>query len=291
MLLLFIAHRYEQQKPSSTVAPAPPVVAPTSSPVLKESSTNHFSGTGSGLITKVDRSGNVVLPLSSMPFRIVKLAMCGLCLACYATAELGWFGFSSAMYQYLPEMDDGGAEDGEKMDATKAAHVQSVLSATFTSGRLLTAFITLRLVPDVIISYHYLISFTALGTLFFGRGSLVAVYVGSALLGKLMRFDFEIALFTFFTLGAGYSAMWPAILAFAERHLALSDRVCSSYSFLTGLMSMVPPLVLGQISLKEHPLTLFALEAAFLTFSFLLFTTVRLWLWLEGGSRANGRYS
>ena len=85
--------------------------------------------------------------------------------------------------------------------------------------------------------------------------------------------------------------MWPAILAFAERHLALSDRVCSSYSFLTGLMSMVPPLVLGQISLKEHPLTLFALEAAFLTISFLLFTTVRLWLWLEGGSRANGRYS
>ena len=193
MLLLFIAHRYEQQKPSSTAAPASPVVAPTSSPVLKEAgSGNHFSSTGSGLITKVDSSGNVVLPLSSMPFRIVKLAMCGLCLACYATAELGWFGFSSAMYQYLPEMDEEG-----KMDATKAAHVQSVLSATFTSGRLLTAFITLRLVPDVIISYHYLISFTALGTLFFGRGSLVAVYVGSALLGKWFDFHFKMALFTF----------------------------------------------------------------------------------------------
>lgn len=102
--------------------------------------------------------------------------------------------------------------------------------------------------------------------------------------------------------------MWPAILAFAERHLKLSDRVCSCYSFLTGLMSMVNvfkkiilfyfnfnfklqtiPLVLGQISLKIYPLTLMALEAGFLTTSLLMFITVRLWIWKDG-SRADGSY-
>lgn len=180
MMLLFITHRYKPKEATSTE------VAPQ-----KDSSSTEI--TFASDIIKSDVVDTRLIeeyivkkkPLSSMPFRLVKLALCGLCLSCYATGELGWFGFSSAMYQYLPDLDE--------MDATKAAHVQSVLSATFTSGRLLTAFITLRLVPDVIITYHYVVAFVALGTLYFGRGSLIAIYIGSALLGKFFNHFYSFA--------------------------------------------------------------------------------------------------
>lgn len=70
-----------------------------------------------------------------------------------------------------------------KMDATRAALMQSVCSSTFTLGRLVTAFITTKVVPDIIVAYHMVTFILGLAIVFFGRNSQTAIIVGSAVLG------------------------------------------------------------------------------------------------------------
>lgn len=191
--------------------------------------------------------------------RSIKLIMCGICLASYATSELGWFGFSTAMYQHIDN----------PLDAVTANRVQSVLAACFTVGRLITALIIIftKIVPDYIITYHYVIAAIGYFTLLFGRNSQSWLYAGSAIMGY------------------GYSAMWPAILAFAEHHLRLSDRICSFYSFLTGLLSMTIPVILG-MTFDQHPMILFLLVGIYMSISCSMFVGVRFWIYLNSNKVA-----
>lgn len=70
-----------------------------------------------------------------------------------------------------------------KLDATSAALMQSYCSSTFTLGRLITAFIATRILPDIIITYHMITFFVGLIIVFFGRNSQPAIIVGSVVLG------------------------------------------------------------------------------------------------------------
>src|SRR5699024_4123643 len=83
-----------------------------------------------------------------------------------------------------------------------------------------------------------------------------------------------------------FSAMWAAVFAFAERHLRLTDRVCSLFSFLCGTVSLAIPLVLGQ-SFKANPLILFYLEFASIGASAILFGIVK--TWIETDRKGPGR--
>ena len=78
------------------------------------------------------------------------------------------------MYQYLEI----------KLTADEAARVLAVLSATYTFGRLTTAFISLKLRIDVIIVYHYTIQLCSLAFIYFGRDDLTMIYIGTAALGN-----------------------------------------------------------------------------------------------------------
>jgi fucose permease len=87
--------------------------------------------------------------------------------------------------------------------------------------------------------------------------------------------------------------MWPGLLAFAERHLGLSDRVCSLYSFMSGIGSLIIPLIMGQ-TFDQHPLLLFVLEAGFVIISLALFVSACIWIhldkWRKPQKPAGGHY-
>ena len=195
------------------------------------------------------------------PYRKTKLFLCGLCLATYGTVETGHFSFSTALLQHLDNKSSS-------LSAASAAHVMSILSATYTLGRFTSAFISITIQPDVIISFHFGIIITAITILFYGRDQLWYITMATGLLGY------------------GFSAMWPAMFAFTERHLRLSDKVCSLYSFLSGAVSLVIPLVLAQ-SFRSHPLILFSLEAIFITISLILFILVKLWILIDNNNNNN----
>src|SRR5699024_5159298 len=149
-------------------------------------------------------------------------------------------------------------------------HIMGILSAEYTLGRLASAFISMKLRPDIMISYHFVTLLAALSMLFFGRNDQMWITIGTAMLGKeiidvctkklSVRMIFRPPCIEYINrlppIGYGFSAMWPAMFAFTERHLRLTDRVCSLFSFLCGAVSLVIPLVLGQ-SFKSNPLILF----------------------------------
>lgn len=183
--------------------------------------------------------------------RILKLSLCAFLLALYGSAELGWFNFATTMWQYLEI----------HLDATTSAQAQSILSGAYAVGRLLSAFISIKVVPQIVLSYHFVIIATGLTTLFFGQHNKSIIFGASAVLGY------------------GFSAMWPAIFAFAEEHFRLTDRAYSSFTVLSGIISLTFPLVLGQ-TFRKHPIALFFLESSFLVIAFGIFATISVWIFV-----------
>ena len=200
-------------------------------------------------------------------YRPIKLALCGLALAFESSTEVGWFDFSTTMYQNWSKKPSNGTEtgwgsggSGIQLSASTADHLLALQFMWFAIGRLSTTFITIKLSPEYIIIYHYVII----------CGSFIAQYCvrGSS--------QIWIAV-TNSALGYGMSAMWPAVLAFTERHLRLSNQICSMYSFLSGICSLIIPLILGQ-TFNSRPLLLFYLCGIFISISLVIFVIALLWI-------------
>lgn len=69
------------------------------------------------------------------------------------------------------------------LSPSEAAHVQTVLSITYTLGPAVTAFVALKVSPDIIVSYHFVFLLTGLAMLYFGQASMYLIYTGSAIIG------------------------------------------------------------------------------------------------------------
>lgn len=156
-------------------------------------------------------------------------------------------------------MLDTGSGDEGAISAPEAAVLQSILAATYALGRFLNAFAAIRLTPETIIVYHFILIGAGQVAVFCGRHSRVLVYGGTALLG------------------AGFSAMWPAILALTERHLRLTHLAGTVLYFANGLLSLFSPLIVGPF-LVDKPQVLWIFEGAYLGVSLLFFLILRLGL-------------
>lgn len=167
----------------------------------------------------------------------------------YFTAETGYFPYVSTCWQYMEV----------RLTASEAAMVMSVLSATYAAGPLITAVVSMRLQVEHILAYHYGFLFLGVGVLYFGRLNRPMIYAGSALLGY------------------GMSAMIAGLTAFSNRHLTLSNRVASLFSFTSGTVSMAIPVLIGQF-LETAPIMLLYLAGGFIALSLVLFVLMRLWL-------------
>ena len=91
------------------------------------------------------------------------------------TTEYIYFIYCTAMWQYLEV----------ELSAEESARVTSVLSAAFTIGPLVTAFISLKVKPDWILAYHYGFLTLGISALYFGRLNSIMIYAGSGLLGNV----------------------------------------------------------------------------------------------------------
>lgn len=213
-------------------------------PTKMDINQNYDEATKSELkITKTSRKS------TQIPFRATKLALCGLCMAAYFTGESGYFPYSSSMLQYMEI----------RFSAPEASTVTSILSLTFTIGPLITALVSLKMQIDNIVSYHYGIVLTGIAVIYFGQHNRNLIYVGSAILGY------------------GFSSLTSGIYAFIHRHLKLNDRVASIFSFTSGSLSLVIPIIVG-FYLESNPLMLIYLLLFFVCLSLTLFVTVRIWV-------------
>ncbi|KAI7688453.1 hypothetical protein SSS_08175 [Sarcoptes scabiei] len=187
----------------------------------------------------------------SKTYRRSKLLLIALFLGVYDAAEIGYFYYSPTMFQFF--------EIQPKIQAVDAAHLLAILSASYTFGRFFTAFIALKLKPDLILSYHLTIIIIAQIGLFLGRHNQMIIFLSTMIQGF------------------GFSAMWPTIISFTEYHMKLTDRISSLLFFFAGLMTIFTPMIIGPF-LETWPLVLFLFEATYLTISVLLFVAIKLFL-------------
>lgn len=190
--------------------------------------------------------GDVVDP-DTVRYRFAKLSLCAVAIGAYASVEINYFYFSPS---YLQKLSD-------PMSASEAARVTSLLATAYAIGRLVTAVISIKVIPDIIVSYHYITFLVGQAIIYFGGSNRTCIYVGTVILGF------------------GFSAVWPSSLAFTERHLRLSDRVSSIYSFITGILSFVSPLIISQY-ITSYPTIIFTIGLGFGSLSIAAFIIVNL---------------
>lgn len=210
-----------------------------------------------------------------IPWRKAKLAIMAFCVATYVASEFGYVAFSTAMYQYLDI----------HLSAPLSARVQSIMSTSFTLGRLITAFISLKVKPDIILCYHYVLLIGSIVFIYFGRDNLTMIYAGNVILGEFFLLSQKKSIIKFFQcqkciLGFGFSAIWPGLFAFTEHFLHLTDRVCTVFAFFAGSACLIIPLVLGQV-FHSYPIILIIVIGVFTIISFTLFLFVRVWIFFN----------
>lgn len=192
---------------------------------------------------------DLVVDPEQVQYRAIKLALCAFSIGAYCAVELTYFSFSSVFFQKLED---------NPMSATEAARVLSLLATTYSIGRLITAVISIKVIPDIIVVYHFAILIVGqVVVFFFGRHSRTFIYIGTILCGL------------------GFSAIWPGILAFTERHLRLNDKVGMGLSFITGILSLVAPLVISRF-IQTFPSILFVLNTFFIPLSLTAFLLANL---------------
>lgn len=231
LLVLFFVHRY---RPSNATANLP----------RKSIDFNHRNS-----VFELPAAALSKLQSSAISWRKSKLAVGCLLYAVYFTAETGYFPFATSMLQYLPI----------RMSAAEAATVMTVMSAAYAVGPLVTAFVSLKLRVEIILSYHFALLLLGVGILLFGQNDRGALYAGSAVLGL------------------GYSACIPSINAFINEHFKLTNSVSAVYSFASGIAAMATPLIISPF-LQDHPAILIFLTGSLVLISLGLFTVLRLWL-------------
>lgn len=200
-------------------------------------------------------------PTEKIPYRTTKLVLMGMCLGTFLAGEMGFQTFCPSMLQYLPI----------KMTASRAAHALSIMSATFTIGRLATAFISLKVPIDIILAYHFVIQLISVGIFYINSDNETMIYIGMALMGY------------------GFSAPWPAIFSFTEEYLGLTARICAFYTFLVGVTCLITPMILTN-GFKNHPFVLIHITGALTLISCFLFAIVRFWIW-KNQSKTSGKVS
>lgn len=186
-----------------------------------------------------------IIDPSQVRYRFLKLSLCAVAIGAYASVDVTYFYFSS---QYMQHLSD-------PMSASQAASLVSLLSAAYSLGRLVAAGVSVKLQPGMIVAYHHIISLIGQAIIFFGRESRVCIYSGTIIFGL------------------GISALWPGMLAFTEQHLRLTDKVSSIFSFITGMFSLISPLIIT-LFIESHPNILFVVCAALASLSLTAFISV-----------------
>jgi len=107
--------------------------------------------------------------------RILLIIIMSITFISYSGLELMHFTYSSTYYQY---------NGSSKLSASTATKILSLMSATFTAGRLLSAVIAIKLNSQIMIGYSLSILCLSMAVLYFGQNSETLIWTGNALIGR-----------------------------------------------------------------------------------------------------------
>jgi sugar phosphate permease len=177
--------------------------------------------------------------------RILIIIVISICLATYNAFETTFFNFSPTYYQNF----------ALKLTASKSAEIASVAATSYTVGRGVSVFIAFKIKPQLMISYHLIISIIAVIILAFAEYSITVLWVGNILIGF------------------GFSALSPAIFAYIREYISLTDRIGAIFTFSCASLNSISPLILGSF-IEENPIIFIICLFVFSSTTILLFIII-----------------
>ncbi len=149
--------------------------------------------------------------------RVLIITLVSIFLAFYFVSELVYLQFSATYFQYIPL----------KLTASKSAEIVSAMALTYTIGRGISVFIAIKIRPQHMIAYHFLILIISIVILFSAQNSITILWFGSL------------------TLSFGFSSIFPSIFSFISQYLIITDRIGTTLIFSSSVLNLFTPFILG----------------------------------------------
>ena len=185
----------------------------------------------------------VQTPIEPSPrTRKILIALFALIICLYSCLEAVYFALCPTYFQYLTNV---------VISAEKAADIMIVMLITYTLGRLVSAFISIKLKPEVMMTYHLVIIGIALTILYIGQNAstTILIYVGNGIIGIQAYHNHLIN--CILSLGFGFSAMWSATYTLAENTIRLTDKITALFSFVCPILTFITPLIISPLIEKQ----------------------------------------
>ena len=106
--------------------------------------------------------------------RYLLIGLIAIFMSTYSGLQTLHLSFSSTYYQLT----------GIKISVKRAAEILSVMSTTYTVGKVITAFISIKIKSEIIIIYHFVIICISMALLYFGKNNELMVWIGNGVIGN-----------------------------------------------------------------------------------------------------------
>lgn len=173
------------------------------------------------------------------------IALLSLSMSTFAGMEMAYISYSCAYYQVIPI----------HFSAKTAAELNSVMSATLTAGKLMSAFISIKLRPEIMIAYSFVIIAISLVIFYVGVSTSWALWLGNALIGL------------------GYSGVWSSYFSLADNYVGLSNRVSSILQGMAAICPMISPFIFGPL-IEKKPQIFLSLQFVYYILSIVSFAAI-----------------
>ncbi|CAG2169523.1 unnamed protein product, partial [Oppiella nova] len=167
-------------------------------------------------------------------------------LSTYCVAEATILSFGATYFQYCPL----------KLTAQESAQLLSAVAIAFTIGRGLSVLTALRYSPKQMIGYHFVVLIIAAITLYVGQYNLSVLWVSTILTGL------------------GLSAMCPAMFAYLEQYLSITNPIGAIAIFSSEGMTltMFGPVMVDMKFILHTSIRYVSLYTTFLSAGYMLGT-------------------
>ncbi|XP_054152657.1 sodium-dependent glucose transporter 1A-like [Oppia nitens] len=174
--------------------------------------------------------------LEAAPRRLAILLL-SLLLAAYTLIEFTLFDFGATYLQYTQA----------GITAPVAAQIMSTVSLAYTIGRAASVLVSLKLMPQYMIVGHISLLYLSLGVIqMYGQYSQPVLWTA------------------FVCLGYGLSALFPAMFAYFEQYIQITNPMGTSAALMCGLANLFNPYILGLL-IERHSYVVILFEVFYVT--------------------------
>ncbi|CAG2166984.1 unnamed protein product [Oppiella nova] len=129
-----------------------------------------------------------------------------------------------------------------RLTAGKSAEMVSITALSYTIGRGISIFISMKVRPQYMIAYHFVILYLSMSILIiWGQYSLPVLYATNV------------------CIGLGLSALFPAMFAYLEHYIVITDTIGTYCMLVAELISLFNPYMLGLMVERHAVIVIFTL--------------------------------